>query len=217
MPDTTAHLQRSCEVHFSMRLKLIWCQKEGGGIHNVRQGVILLCLIGRCVFRTEKRCVFCVNMSPPDDEVISKPQKPSNCSWWQQNVLMGKAEQTEETGQISADSWPIISENVSLENITRPQCEAVLKTFSVAKCLEVARWHRSVEPEIESRLNCLFSIHWYLEDHWYVHQNMLEAAVSWIVSSWTSGTQSVWFCCASWEFPTSDLCDITAPSNIQGN
>lgn len=61
---------------------------------------------------------------------------------------MGKAEQTGETGQTSADSWPIISENVSLENITRPQCEVVLKTFSVAKCLEVARCHRSVEPEI---------------------------------------------------------------------
>lgn len=63
---------------------------------------------------------------------------------------MGKAAQIEEPGQTSADSWPIISENDSLEDINRPQCEAVLKTFFMAQGIEVAKCHRSVKPEIET-------------------------------------------------------------------
>lgn len=95
------------------------------------------------VFIKEEESVRCVNVSTRDVKVVNKPQEPSNSSWWQQKVLMGNVVQIEEPAQTSADSWPIISENVSLDDIVRPQCEAALQTtagksFSMAQCNEGA-------------------------------------------------------------------------------
>lgn len=87
-------------------------------------------------------------------QVVNKPQEPPNSSWRQQKVLMGNAVQIEDPGKTSADSWPVVSETVSLDDIIKPQCEAALQTSAGETLHNAMKWLseslRAMKPEIQT-------------------------------------------------------------------
>lgn len=87
-------------------------------------------------------------------QVVNKPQEPPNSGWWQQKALMGNAVQKGDPGKTSADSWPVISETVSLDDIIKPQYEAALRTTAGETLHNAMKWLseflRVMKPEIQT-------------------------------------------------------------------